>query len=300
MGHQLDDVFRALLLHFLEDVLRGILGKVLQQVRRFAGGHLLDDVGRLRGVEVLDQADLDFRVRFLQGFGGGLHVEGLEDGGPLVDVQLLDDVREIRRVQLGQAALRDLEPQQVGRCQGLDELPGDELVGQGIVKKPVQQGIHEPLHADPPHQPPEADVHMDQVQPLARLQKLQVVDAPDLGPVGVHDLLVQEGLLQQEFVVAQGRFPEVLREQQVHLEPVPGLVDLMPCDERRGFAAPGLEKNAGHGWIRLGQVGHQVNDFADRTAFGIDDARSQDLAQKQENLRFTNGCHDRCLRVSRL
>ncbi len=44
-----------------------------------------------------------------------------------------------------------------------------------------------------------------------RLEKLQVVDPPDLRPVRIHHLLVQEGILQEKFAGTERRLPEILR-----------------------------------------------------------------------------------------
>ena len=119
---------------------------------------------------------------------------------------------------------------------------------------------------------------MNQVQAFTRFQKLEVIDPSHFGPIGIHDLFVQQCVLQQEFIITQGRLPKILRQEQIRHEVILNLGNLMPGDQRGCLAGVRFEKNTGDRRIRFSQVGHQVNDFTDGVAIGINDVFPQDLA----------------------
>ena len=221
---------------------------------------------------VFDQAHLDLRIRLLQGLGGRFHIEGPEDGGSLVDIEFLDDVRQIRRMELGQAVLGDRQPQQIRRGEGLDEFPGDQLIRHVVVEKDLEEEIRSAFSDRPPHETVETDIHMDQVEDLLRLEKLQIVDPPDLCPVRIDHLLVQEGFLQQEF--SPGRSTGSRKSSGWR-----GWATSMPLTSNRrspgeqdtSFRPPRTQENIRDRRIGLADVPGQVEDLADGTAFGIND-----------------------------
>jgi hypothetical protein len=203
-----------------------------------------------------------------------------------VDVELLDDVRQIRRVELGKAVLGDGQPQQVRRGKGLHELPRDQLIRHLVVEEFAEQKADRPHQADTPQQPAESDIHMDQVKDLVGLEKLQVVDPTYFRPVRVDHLLVQKGLLQEEFACTGRRFPEILRSKGMGGQLASDRRDLSPR-KKDGFSILLSEHEyIGHRRVILPDVRDQIHDSADRSSFGIDDFSSQEFAQEQKHLRF--------------
>ena len=205
MGKEFLDVLCHILLHLLENPFRLVLRQITQEVGRFGEGHLFDDVGGVRRIEIFDQAHLDLRVGFFEGLGGRLHIEGTKDGGALMDIEILDDIRQIGRMELSQTVLGDRQSEEIRRGDGLDKFPGDQLIRQGVVKKDPEEEIDRALQSHTPQEAMKAHIHMDQVEDFLRLEKLQVVHPPDLRPVRVHHLLVQEGVFQQQFSRAEHR-----------------------------------------------------------------------------------------------
>ena len=107
--------------HLGEDFLRRIGRHVAQQVGSGVGIHLLHDVGGAVGIERAENRDLHLGIDLLQGFGGDLFVEGLEDGFALGWGQVLDNVGDVGGMQLGQAIERDLQLDAAGGI-NLDEV----------------------------------------------------------------------------------------------------------------------------------------------------------------------------------
>ena len=92
------------LLHGPDELLLLLLGQVGQDVGGLVGLHLLEDVRDLLLGGRLDQGELELGVDLLEGLGGRLQVQHLEDRRPVGLVQLLDDVGEVRRVELVELA----------------------------------------------------------------------------------------------------------------------------------------------------------------------------------------------------
>ena len=76
---------------------------VAEQVGGGIGIHFLHDVGGAVGVERAENRNLHPGTDLLQGFGGDLVVQHLEDGFALGGRQVFHDVGDVGRMQLGQA-----------------------------------------------------------------------------------------------------------------------------------------------------------------------------------------------------
>ena len=114
---------------------------VAQQVGGGIGIHFLDDVGGAVGVQRTENRNLQLGIDLLQGLGGYFLVQSLEDGFALGRRQVLHDVGNVGRMQLGQAVKGDLQLDAAGRI-GLDEidkLPRDHP-GRNSLQQQVQRG----------------------------------------------------------------------------------------------------------------------------------------------------------------
>ena len=112
-----------------------------------------------------------------------------------MDIQFLDDVRQVGGMEEGQAVLGDLQAQEVRGGEGLHEPPGNKVVSQVVIEEPLKKLVRRLLQAHPAHEPPEAHVHMDQKEAAVHFQQMEVIHPQNLGPVGIDNLLVQEGFL---------------------------------------------------------------------------------------------------------
>ena len=102
--------FLALLgLHLHQDFFRAIVRQIGQQVGRRVRFHLFDDVGRAIGIQRLHHRLLEFRLQLFQRARRYFLVQRLEHSLALVRSQFLNDVRYIRRMQLGQPVMRDFQ-----------------------------------------------------------------------------------------------------------------------------------------------------------------------------------------------
>ena len=53
--------------------------------------------------------------------------------------QILDDIGQVRRMEVGQLLLGDAEMEEVRPGEELDIFPGDELIGEVIGEEPMEQ-----------------------------------------------------------------------------------------------------------------------------------------------------------------
>ena len=149
------DVGGLLGLHAGEDLLGHLLVQVLQHVGGGGGRHLFEDVGGALLVHAFEQVGQALVADLFEGLGGGLLVEGGDDLGALAVGERIDDARQVDRVELGQAVVRDLELHRRGGRQVLDvgpvdDLAADDAAGQGARPEPAQQGAGADVHPDDP------------------------------------------------------------------------------------------------------------------------------------------------------
>ena len=193
VGEQFLDVARLVLLHLLQQLLRPLARHVGEQVRHLVGGHRLQDVRGALDIEPLEDRGLHLRlIDLFQRIRGFLVIEGGEDGTPVVGAELVDDVGDVGRMELGELGMGDpkLDRADVG-LHGVDGLPGDELL------RPVQperrrNASAQPLEPDPARQPATPDIDADDERRAFDLGKLKVVDPHHPAAVHVDDLLVED------------------------------------------------------------------------------------------------------------
>jgi hypothetical protein len=139
----------------------------------------------------------------LKSIRGGLRVQGPEDGRPVGPVEILDDVRDIRGVQLVELAHGDVQLEVPFRVagQGLDEFPGRQPLREPVGEKPVRSGVDRPHPTEAAEDAAQAEIDMDEEEFAMDDQKVDIVDSLDLGPGGVDDLLVEEVFPEQDLPV---------------------------------------------------------------------------------------------------
>ncbi len=162
---------------------------------------------------MLDDLHLGVRLHLREGLGHGLHIQVLDEVGPLLVVQVLQDIRQVGRVELIQLGpLRD--QLQIGGLflQVLDGVPPDE-----VVFPPLQQK----LHPQTPGQTPQPDVHRHGQQvfsfPGFQPEDLDVIDPDHLGPFDVNDLLVHQPLAHVDLIGLQIHEP-LFRQRPLELQ----------------------------------------------------------------------------------
>ncbi len=173
-------------------------------------GRIYDDVGGATGIERFDDRLLNFWFEFLEGFGGYVFIERLENCLALVGSQIFHDVGDVGGMQLGQAFVRDFQLH-AARWIGLDEI--DEVPGNGTRRNPAQQGVESGSRGHSTQQAPDgaarAYIDRDDAQDgtrgfvgRSRFRRIEhqvdVVDADYLAPVDVDDLLIEQIAFQQE------------------------------------------------------------------------------------------------------
>ena len=165
MDEQFPHVFGSLLFHPFKDFFSPLFGEIAQKISRIAGRHLLHNIRCLLQGSGFDQGLLNLRINLLEGFSRCLGVQGMEDGGAFSAAQVLDDIRQIRRMKVRQFLLRDTEMEQVRAGEELNIFPGDKLIGKLVGEEPLEYPIGRPLPSHPPHQSPESHIDMNQPQP---------------------------------------------------------------------------------------------------------------------------------------
>ena len=155
---------------------------------------------------VLDQGLLQLGVvDLLQRLGGRLGVQRAEDGGAVVVAQVLQDVGQLGRVQLGELLVGHVQLERPGAREQLHVLPPDQVVGQLVAEEPLQRAREPLFPAEAPHQPAQPDIEVHQAQLGVDAQEVQVVHPHHLGAEGVHDLLVEDLLAQADRLGRGGR-----------------------------------------------------------------------------------------------
>ena len=125
----------------------------------------------------------------LERVGGRFVVERLHDASRVARREVADDIGQLRRMQAREALARHRQPHVRGIDVGnrRDVVPSDQRT-----RNAVQQVWRKPARAEPPQEAREADVGRDDTQRPAGIGDLKVVDAHDLAPVDVDDLLIEQ------------------------------------------------------------------------------------------------------------
>ena len=120
--------------------------------------------------------------------------------------EILDDVGDVGRMQLGQTLVGDLQFDAARRIgfEQVDELPGDDAR-----RNPLEQGAQRERRHDALREPADgaagADVDRDDVEQQVAVDRrrleLDVVDPDHLAAVDVDDLLIEEVALEQQQAV---------------------------------------------------------------------------------------------------
>ena len=182
---------------------------------------------------------------------------------------------------------REPQPRRVGQRRH-DVLPADEpLLGAEVARARPHEahgGLDAALPAEPAREPAQADVDVREHEPLARQEEVQVVDALDLRPRHVHDLLVEQRLAQADL----GHLPAAARAQLRHarrqrdgvLRPRAHLAAF--GDEEQVRLSGRADEELPDGRVRLGQLNGEVPELADRLARGVHDRAREQLREVQE------------------
>ena len=269
-----------------EQLLARAVGQVGDEVGGVVGRHLLEDVGGALGGEALEHLDLGLGLHLLDGVGDGLVVERGQDAGPVARRELVDDRRQVGRVELGQAGVRDAQPDRGdARLDRVDVLPVDV----SLRRRQPQVAGQDPVRAldpEPAQQPGRPDIDRHQVEPAVDVVEAQVVDAHDLAPVDVDDLLVEQVGAQPDLVRPLRETGDVdggaRQARAAGIEPG----DLRPGQED---APPiGRDDEAGDRRVAVADGDDEIVDLAQRLPVGVEHGSADGLAQVE------HGCHLAC------
>ncbi len=154
------------------------------------------------GRQVLEDLDLGVRLHLLDRVGHGLVVERGEHAGPVARGELVDDRRQVGRMELGEALVRNPELDRGDRrLDRVDVLPVDVALGDGPAE-PAGECPEATLDPKPAEQPGGPDVDGDEARRPIGLVEPEVVDPDHLPAVDVDDLLVQQVGPEQDLVRA--------------------------------------------------------------------------------------------------
>jgi hypothetical protein len=198
--------------------------------------------------------------------------------------QVLDDVGDVRRMELGEALVGDLQldaPCRVGLEQ-IDELPRDHARRDLLEQCPQRERRDQPFR-QPADRTTRPDVHRDDVQQQVAVDRrrleLDVVDADHLAAVDVDDLLVEEVALQQQHAVGRRKAVPVARlGHRPHRRA--GALDLVVRQHPLAFSGlDDQERNAG--WMILRGDGDLAHAAAHH-ARGVANGGSEQLGQRDD------------------
>ena len=131
-------------------------------------------------------------VEMFERIGRGLVVELSDDGRRFARREIADDLGELGRMQPSE--LLSLTERRT--CDGLASRIGETelqaIIERGTRDRSGREAPAERLQPEPAQQPGDANVRSDDAQPSAGVGHLDVVDAHDLAPVDVDDLLVEQ------------------------------------------------------------------------------------------------------------
>src|SRR6201996_9301298 len=208
---QLLDVLTLLRFHLFEDLFGLLLAELGEHVGGGTGVHLLDDVCGALGIHALKEFLLNLWLNLFERFGGGLLGKAGENGLALGGCEFFEDVRDVRRVQLGEAFLAYLEADAARgiAVDDVDAAPGDES-RRDTVHDAVDGARGQPLQ-QPASGAAESDFDVLDEQgggvtgwTILCPGKVDVVDAHDLAAIDIDDLLVEQVAFEQQCVAEAG------------------------------------------------------------------------------------------------
>ena len=146
-------------------------------------------------------------IDLLEGLGGRFRVQGPEDGRPVGPVELLDDVGDVRGMQLVELAHGDVQLEVPLRVagQGLDVFPGAPASPRSGSRRASRHGVDRPQPAEAAEDAAQAEIDVGDPELAVSDEEMDIVDPLDPGPVGVDDLLVEQVLAEQDLFVARPR-----------------------------------------------------------------------------------------------
>ena len=103
------NIIALLFLHEAQDLFAAHGREVGNRVGRFVWTHLLEQVGNATWLKVFEQVGARLWLQLFERFCSSLIVERVHDVGAVARRQLIDDRREIGRVQLREAGVRHAE-----------------------------------------------------------------------------------------------------------------------------------------------------------------------------------------------
>ncbi|GIW19984.1 MAG: hypothetical protein KatS3mg065_0280 [Chloroflexota bacterium] len=277
VAEELPDLVGLVALHEGEDLGPGLIRQVGDEVGGVIGAHLFEDVGGALGREVLEDLDLGLGRHLLDGLGRDLVVEGGHDPGPVLRGELVDDRRQVGRVQLAEAGMGHPELDRGdGGLDGVDVLPIDVALRNGEAEVPGDEPVGA-LDAESTEEAGGADVDGDEMEPPLDLVEPEVVDADDLPTVDVDDLLVHEVGAEEDLVRPLAELADV---DGPGGEACAGRVE--GRDRRPGhedLPATGLHDEAGDGRVGRPDGHDEVVDGPDRFAIAVADGAPDGLGE---------------------
>src|SRR5450756_835533 len=285
IGQQFTNVLTFFRIHFLKHRLLRFSPRVLQDIRSIIWVHLLQNVGCTGHTEPFQDTDLDFVVlQFGQRIGCLLVVQRFEQSVALIKIQIVHDVRQIRRVQF-----REFFP----RCphlhatnitpEGLYKTPRNRVLANLVMKPPLDD-MDDPCEPSPAHEAPDPGIGCYDTQLAVTFRQLNIVHTHDLGTVDVDNLFVQNMVEQQHGGVFQlevglkfgiSEFESTLCDAQT--------AHVVPRHARQ--AALRLDENSHDDWELLASRYFKVSDRADYGLLAIQNAHAKNITEV-EHLRL--------------
>jgi hypothetical protein len=217
-------------------------------------------------------------LHLLHHVGQGFVVEGGEHAGAVARREVLDDRREVSRVELRESGVGDAQAHAGdGRVERVHVLPVDVALGErGVdVARDRPEWTFDP---QPPEEPGRPDVNGNEAEAPLDVVQADVVDADDLASLDVHDLLVEQVRLEQDLVVTLAELGHVDRADA---QPRPAMVERGNVTPRDEDPAPvGVHDEAGHGRVLATDGDDQVGDGAQGLAGRIAHREADALAEK--------------------
>src|SRR5512136_2206008 len=109
----------------------------------------------------------------------------MKDGRSFTTAQVLDDIRQIRRVEVHQFLLGHAQVEEIRAGEELDIFPGNKLIRKVIREEPTKGLIHYFLPSHPPHQSSKAHIDMNQPEIRAHSEEMKIIYPDHLCSEGI-------------------------------------------------------------------------------------------------------------------
>jgi hypothetical protein len=169
--------------------------------------------------------------------------------------------------------------------QGLDVFPGHQDLRELVFEEPFGQALDRLQEPQAPEDPPPPDVDVDDPQVLVDDQEVDVVDPLDLGAGRIHDLLVQELLLEEHLLALDLKGVESIFRAGLENDVFPHEArDFGPVQGERLLSSQSDDRGA---YLRktLRKPDFEVREFSQAPAVGADDRAAQNLGDVDEPFR---------------